>query len=77
MNSGDWLQGAMTSNLHGGLHTHLSPLIPDEAVAVFSAFYADRDFEAVGKLRGGGLLFFVNNRWSWDMSASPTRLHGH
>ncbi len=39
----------------------------------FSAFRADRDFEAVDKLRGGGLLLFVNNCRSSDV----TVIHQH
>lgn len=57
------------------VETHLTPSIPDGAVELegFSAFRADRDFEAVGKSRGGGLLFLVNSRWCSDV----TVLHQH
>ncbi len=52
------------------METHLSPAIPNGAVELegFSAFRADRDFAAVNKSRGGGLLFFVNDRWSSDVT---------
>ena len=41
------------------VETHLTPAVPDEAVQPegFSMLRTDRDFEAVGKLRRGGLLF--------------------
>lgn len=52
------------------VETHLSPSIPDGAVELegFSTFWADRDFEAVNKSRGGEILFFVNDRWSSDVT---------
>ena len=52
------------------VETHLKPTVPDGAVQLegFSPFRADRDFEAVGKSRGGGLMFFVNNRWCSDVT---------
>ena len=57
------------------VETHLSPTVPDGAVQLegFSAFRADRDFDAVGKSRGGGLMFFVNSRWCSDV----TVIHQH
>lgn len=52
------------------VETHLSPATPDEALELegFSSFRADRDFAAVNKSRGGGLLFFVNNCWCRDVT---------
>ena len=57
------------------VETHLAQAVPDEAVQLegFSVFRADRDFVAAGKSRGGGLMFFVNNRWCSDV----TVIHQH
>ena len=52
------------------VETHLSLSIPDGVVELegFTMFRVDRDFEAVNKSHGGGLLFFVNDRWSLDVT---------
>ena len=52
------------------VETRRSPAIPDWSVELegFSTFRVDRDFEAVNKSRGGGVLVFVNDRWSSDVT---------
>lgn len=53
----------------------LCELIPDSALqlAGFQLYRADRDKELSGKTKGGGVCFYINNRWCTDV----TVIHQH
>ncbi len=50
--------------------TWLNDAIPESALHLpnFQLFRADRDAESTGKLCGGGMCFYINERWCTDVT---------
>ncbi len=50
--------------------TWLNDAIPDSVLhlPIFQLIRADRDAESMGKLRGGGMCFYINERWCTDVT---------
>ena len=57
----------------GFMDTWLCDLIPDAALQQpgFQLVRADRDTAFSGKMKGGGICFYINSGWCVDMTVIP------